>query len=76
MREPKNQMLGTMEHPLMQLSVNVEISAWHWIMYKLKRLWKYPKMHFDWQPVSRPVNCFYRLRKLTNLHSRQLFIFQ
>ena len=28
MREPKNQMLGTMEPPLMQLSVKVKIWAW------------------------------------------------
>ena len=27
MREPKNQMLGTMEPPLMQLSVNVTSNA-------------------------------------------------
>ena len=32
MREPKNQMLGTMEPPLMQLSVNVFVKScfiWH-----------------------------------------------
>ena len=31
MREPKNQMLGTMEPPLMQLSVNFDFEMEKWL---------------------------------------------
>ena len=34
MREPKNQMLGTMEPPLMQLSVKLDIRSIFWASNK------------------------------------------